>query len=319
MNTVKPGKPNLDDLWRAHVEALGTGVGSGKWIKCAQFLMESFPTIYNTAKEMNEQREQAALRIAQTGQARTWLEMAAIQTNLPAAKQLIGEALAALDKAQASAAVLPAVIPVHDDDSHSRALTLVEQAIERNRDPAADSPEGIWLDAQSTLVSAYEKKRWPMEAPVPNVQATAPATIFLQIGEDVEPEENFSELHEVLWCTDQIHDNDILYVRADLADPPATSLQDPDARLRTLTDLMLCCRAHEDSVRVMGNVRAVDAAAALSWGLKRLVQRDLVAPIARLTVDAQGKCAGAALYAPGLPEGTHDVYPCPMPTATHKD
>ncbi len=34
-----------------------------------------------------------------------------------------------------------------------------------------------------------------------------------------------------------------------------------------------------------------------------------IAPIAKLTVDAAGTVTSASLYAPGLPDGTHDVYP----------
>jgi hypothetical protein len=32
-------------------------------------------------------------------------------------------------------------------------------------------------------------------------------------------------------------------------------------------------------------------------------------PICRITVDAEGKVIDTLLYAPGLPEGTHDLYP----------
>lgn len=57
-------KPNFDDLKRARDEAMAAGPGTGRWIKCAQLLMDSLPAIYDTAKAMNEDaarlREDAA-------------------------------------------------------------------------------------------------------------------------------------------------------------------------------------------------------------------------------------------------------------------
>lgn len=41
-----------------------------------------------------------------------------------------------------------------------------------------------------------------------------PNTIYLQIGWDTDESEDFQEL-EVSWCSDQINENDIRYVRAD--------------------------------------------------------------------------------------------------------
>jgi hypothetical protein len=43
----------------------------------------------------------------------------------------------------------------------------------------------------------------------------APERIYLQIGDDFDPGEvDFSALHEVTWCADNIHGTDIAYVRA---------------------------------------------------------------------------------------------------------
>ncbi|WP_425953021.1 hypothetical protein [Ralstonia pseudosolanacearum] len=42
-----------------------------------------------------------------------------------------------------------------------------------------------------------------------------PETIFLQVGGDCPEDANFKDCHEVTWCVDQQHSNDIEYVRAD--------------------------------------------------------------------------------------------------------
>lgn len=47
---------NLDDLRRLREEALAAGPRSGKWINCAQALMDQFPAYYATAKAMNERQ-----------------------------------------------------------------------------------------------------------------------------------------------------------------------------------------------------------------------------------------------------------------------
>ena len=44
---------NLDDLRRLREEAMAAGPGSGRWIKAAQALMDSFPGYYATAQAMN--------------------------------------------------------------------------------------------------------------------------------------------------------------------------------------------------------------------------------------------------------------------------
>lgn len=54
---------NLDDLNRLRADSLGTGIGSGRWIKCAQALMDSFPDYYATAKAMNDQAAEARQRV----------------------------------------------------------------------------------------------------------------------------------------------------------------------------------------------------------------------------------------------------------------
>lgn len=51
---------NLDDLRRLRDEALAAGTGSGKWIKCAQTLMDVLPSLYAMAKAMNERHERLA-------------------------------------------------------------------------------------------------------------------------------------------------------------------------------------------------------------------------------------------------------------------
>lgn len=40
-----------------------------------------------------------------------------------------------------------------------------------------------------------------------------PQKIFLQIGEDTEPETPFDKLSEVSWCEDRIFENDLVYVQ----------------------------------------------------------------------------------------------------------
>lgn len=50
---------NLDDLRRLREEAMADGAGSGRWIKCAQALMDQFPAYYETAKAINERHAEA--------------------------------------------------------------------------------------------------------------------------------------------------------------------------------------------------------------------------------------------------------------------
>jgi len=54
---------------------------------------------------------------------------------------------------------------------------------------------------------------------VANVVKTAPEKIYIVIGDDCPPEEPFTNLDEVTWCQDNVNNNDIVYVRADLAAP----------------------------------------------------------------------------------------------------
>ena len=58
------GQVNLDDLRRLRDEALAAGVGTGRWIKAAQALMDQFPQYYATAAVMNAEAQSrtAALR-----------------------------------------------------------------------------------------------------------------------------------------------------------------------------------------------------------------------------------------------------------------
>jgi len=74
---------------------------------------------------------------------------------------------------------------------------------------------------------------------LPNVAATAPAKIYLVIGEDCPPEEDFKRLasaagEDLTWCEDKIDDNSIEYVRADLAAAAAVM---PNALRVALEDL----------------------------------------------------------------------------------
>jgi hypothetical protein len=55
---------NLDDLRRLRDEALLAGPGSGRWIRCAQVLMDSFPAYYATAQDMNERLKAAGSELA---------------------------------------------------------------------------------------------------------------------------------------------------------------------------------------------------------------------------------------------------------------
>lgn len=56
--------------------------------------------------------------------------------------------------------------------------------------------------------------------PLTMLQASAPASIYLVTGDDIEDTENFHDLGEVSWCEDGQFPNDILYVREDLIDDP---------------------------------------------------------------------------------------------------
>lgn len=61
---------------------------------------------------------------------------------------------------------------------------------------------------------------------LPNIVHTAPAKIYLVIGEDCPPEEDFKVLasaagEDLTWCEDKIDANSIGYVREDLADRQA--------------------------------------------------------------------------------------------------
>jgi Lar family restriction alleviation protein len=58
-----------------------------------------------------------------------------------------------------------------------------------------------------------------------------------------------------------------------------------------------------------------EATATAAWNTRAALSRPSVAqpdiwPIAKITVDDVGKVMQASLYAPGLPAGEHDVYPC---------
>ena len=55
--------------------------------------------------------------------------------------------------------------PIRTEDDYRAALNEVSALVEL--DPELDSPEGERLDVMATLVEAYEKKHYPMEAPDP--------------------------------------------------------------------------------------------------------------------------------------------------------
>ena len=64
----------------------------------------------------------------------------------------------------------------------------------------------------------------------PNIVATAPARIYLVIGEDVDKSTDFADLggEGITWCEDKIDGNSIEYVRAALAGKPAPRLTDDE-------------------------------------------------------------------------------------------
>ena len=43
----------------------------------------------------------------------------------------------------------------------------------------------------------------------------APKRIYLNLGDDIGPADKFSDLTDVTWCRDEIHESDICYIRAD--------------------------------------------------------------------------------------------------------
>lgn len=43
-----------------------------------------------------------------------------------------------------------------------------------------------------------------------------PEKLYLQIGEEADESVDFNDLYCVSWCDDQIHENDVVYVREDL-------------------------------------------------------------------------------------------------------
>ncbi len=53
-----------------------------------------------------------------------------------------------------------------------------------------------------------------------------PKKIYLQIDDDGETPEDFSELYEVSWCADKINKNDIEYKRSKPTKPQTYTLQE---------------------------------------------------------------------------------------------
>lgn len=43
-----------------------------------------------------------------------------------------------------------------------------------------------------------------------------PDKLYLQIGEEADDSDDFNSLYGVSWCDDQIHNNDVVYVREDI-------------------------------------------------------------------------------------------------------
>ncbi len=55
--------------------------------------------------------------------------------------------------------------PIHSKADHKAALKLVSKLVDL--DPARSTPEGDMLEVMSTLIAAYEARRFPMEAADP--------------------------------------------------------------------------------------------------------------------------------------------------------
>lgn len=79
-------------------------------------------------------------------------------------------------------------------ENHERAIVRLAE-LERELSALKSQPGGVVLD---------------------KVVSTAPQKIFLIIGEGCPRDGNFSDLHEVTWCEDDIDDG-IEYVRSDIA------------------------------------------------------------------------------------------------------
>ena len=59
--------------------------------------------------------------------------------------------------------VVMQIRPIHDEDAYREALRRIEAFM----DAEAGTPEGDQLDVLTTLVEAYERKTYPMDAPDP--------------------------------------------------------------------------------------------------------------------------------------------------------
>lgn len=57
------------------------------------------------------------------------------------------------------------ISPIRTESDYKAALKAISKLVET--DPAADSPEGEYLDVMSTLIHAYEEKHFPIDAPDP--------------------------------------------------------------------------------------------------------------------------------------------------------
>ncbi len=57
---------------------------------------------------------------------------------------------------------IPAIKPVTNDAEHKAVLAVFEAFVDRHAACSAGSPEAAYIDAQGTILAAYEKRRWPI-------------------------------------------------------------------------------------------------------------------------------------------------------------
>jgi len=57
--------------------------------------------------------------------------------------------------------------PIQNEADYRVALKQVENVMDAPVEPDPDSAEGAWLDAMVTLIQAWERKHYPIDAPTP--------------------------------------------------------------------------------------------------------------------------------------------------------
>lgn len=57
--------------------------------------------------------------------------------------------------------------PIRTDADYREALAQAQRMFELPQEPQPDSAEGAYFDALLTLIEAYERKHWPIDAPDP--------------------------------------------------------------------------------------------------------------------------------------------------------